>query len=172
MPFKYENKIYNSSFFPNTLKLWNNLPQSIQTKDVKEFKISINSYIKPKRYKFFSCGSKLGNKLLTQIRVGRSHLKQHKFTIGLAESPVCQCFYPSETTEHYFLQCFLYSPERRILFDLIEHHVPNFLHFNNKQKIDILLNGIRKDDPDLFYLNKTLTIAVQQFIIATKRFVD
>ena len=110
--------------------------------------------------------------MLTQIRVGRSHLEQHKFTIGLADSPVCQCFFPSETTEHYFLQCFLYSPERRILFDLIEHHVPNFLHFNNKQKIDILLNGIRTDDPDLFYLNKTLTIAVQQFIIATKRFVD
>ena len=98
IPFKYENKIFNTSFFPNTLKLWNNLPKQIQIKDVKEFKICVKTIIKPKRYKHFSCGNKNGNKLLTRLRVGRSDLQQHKFTIGLVDSSECQCFFKSE---HY-----------------------------------------------------------------------
>ena len=28
IPFKYENKIFNTSFFPNTLKLWNNFTKT------------------------------------------------------------------------------------------------------------------------------------------------
>ena len=91
IPFKYENKNFNTSFFPNTLKLWNNLPKQIQVQDVQEFKISIKTLKKPTRHKHFSCGSKLGNKLLTQIRVGRSDLNLHKYTLGFSKSPECQC---------------------------------------------------------------------------------
>ena len=133
--------------------------------------MSIKNHIKPKRFKHFSAGSKLGNTLLTQIRLGRSNLNQHRFTIGLADSPECQCYFKSESPEHYFLQCFLYSPERQILYTLIEHYVPNFSTFNNRQKIDLILNGINADDPVFLYLNKTLTIAVQNYIFATKRFI-
>ena len=110
--------------------------------------------------------------MLTRLRVGRSDLQQHKFTIGLVDSPECQCFFKSESTEHYFLQCFLYSPERQRLFDLIEHFVPNFSNLKKKQKLDLILNGIDTDDPDYYYTNKKLTLAVQEFIIATKRFSD
>ena len=171
IPFKYENKSFNTSFFPNTLKLWNNLPKQVKIQDVQEFKISIKNIIKPKRHKHFSCGSKQGNKILTQIRVGRSDLKLHQFTIGLSENTECQCHFKSESPEHYFLQCFLYSPERRILFNLVEHYIPNFKNLNKKHKLNILLKGIETDDPEFFHLNKTLTIAVQNFILETKRFV-
>ena len=77
----------------------------------------------------------------------------------------------SESPEHSFLQCFLYSPERQILFNLVEHYIPNFKNLNKKHKLNILLKGIDTDDPEFFHLNKTLTIAVQNFIIGTKRFV-
>ena len=172
IPFKYENSKFNTSFFPHTLKLWNDLPKVIQLKDVQEFKTSIKVIIKPKRHKHFYTGTKVGNKLLTQIRVGRSDLNEHKFTIGLVDNPECQCYYKSESPEHYFLQCFLYSPERQILFNLVEHFVPNFKNYNNKQKLKLLLAGFDTDDPDFFSLNKTLSIAVQNYIIATKRFLD
>ena len=69
IPFKYKDKKFNNSFFPNTLKLWNNLKREIQYKDVNDFKLSIKKKIKPPRYKHFSHGSKLGNTLFTQIRV-------------------------------------------------------------------------------------------------------
>ena len=171
IPFKFKNDKFNSSFFPNTLKLWNNLTKTIQYKDVDEFKLCIKNEIKPKRYKHFSYGHKLGNILLTRIRVGRSYLNQHKFTIGHSDSPECICHFKSESPEHFFLQCFLYSPERQILFDLIEHYVPSFPNLNRKQKLDIILRGIDIDNPELKHLNKTLTKAVQNFILSTKRFV-
>ena len=79
IPFQYQNKIFNTSFFPNTLKLWNNLPQQTRVLDMQDFKTSIKTLLKPKRHKHFNCGSKIGNKWLTQIRVGKSDLMFHKF---------------------------------------------------------------------------------------------
>ena len=170
IPFKYEDKKFNTSFFPNTLKIWNNLKREIQYKDVDEFKICIKKEIKPPRYKHFSHGSKLGNTFLTQIRVGRSKLNQHKFTIGLSDSPECLCHYKSESPEHYLLHCFLYSPERQIMFSLIEHYVPKFSTLNNKKKLELLLTGINIENEEFLPLNKTLSKTVQNFILSTKRF--
>ena len=87
---------------------------SIEYKYVNDFKLSIKKEIKPPTYKHFSHGSKLGNTLLTQIRVGRSNLHQHKFTIGLSDSPECQCqsrlntlyftvLYTHQSVRYYFL---------------------------------------------------------------------
>ena len=130
IPFKYKGEKFNNSFFPNTLKIWNDLPRHIQAKNIEEFKECTKKEFKPPRYKHFARGSKLGNILLTRIRVGRSSLNQHKFTIGLSDSPECLCHCKSESPEHYFLDCFLYSLERQIMFDLIEHYVPNFTRLN------------------------------------------
>ena len=125
---------------------------------------------KPPKFKHFSRGSKLGNSLLTRIRVGRSFLKQHSYTIGLADSPECDCHYKNESPEHYFVDCFLYSPERQTLFSLFEHHIPNFNRLPKKKKLDLIIRGINIDDEDYLPINTILTKAVQQFILSTKRF--
>ena len=135
-----------------------------------EFKLGVKSEIKPPKYKHFARGSKLGNTLLTRIRVGRSFLNQHSFTIGLADSPECLCHFKNESPEHYFLDCFLYSQERQTLFSLIEHHIPNFNRLTKKRKLDLILQGLDKDNPDFLPLNTTLTKAVQNFVLTTKRF--
>ena len=94
-------------------------------------------------------------------------LNQHTFKIGLTDSPECLCHFKSESPEHYFLQCFLYSPERQILFSLIEHYLTNL---SKKQKLDIILRGIKVDDEEFTHLNAILTKAGQNFILTTKRF--
>ena len=81
--------------------------------------------------------------------MGRSYVNHHKFTIGLTDSPECLCHFKSESPEHYFLQCFLYSPERQILFSLIEHYLTNL---SKKQKLDIILRGIKVDDEEFTHL--------------------
>jgi hypothetical protein len=48
--------------------------------------------------------------------------------------------------------------------------VPSFPNLNKKQKLEIILRGIDIDNPELTHLNKTLTKAVQNFILSTKRF--
>ena len=150
--------------------LWNNLPKTVQCKDITGFKEYINKERKPTRHKHFSRGNKISNSLLTKIRVGRSDLNQHKFTIGLVDSPQCDCHFREESPSHYFLDCFLYLPERQVLFDLFEHFIPNFITFTKKKKLEIILSGINPENEELISTNTTLTIAVQNFIIHTNRF--
>ena len=170
VPFPHKGDKFNLSFSPNTTKLWNSIQKQIQLKPLDEFKIGIKKEIKPPKYKHFARGSKLGNSLLTRIRVGRSLLNQHSFTIGFADSPECLCHFKTESPEHYFLDCFLYSPERQTLFSLIEHYVPYFNRLTKKKKLDLILRGVNIDDEVFLKTNTTLTKAVQNFIIKTNRF--
>jgi hypothetical protein len=55
-------------------------------------------------------------------------------------------------------------------FTLIEHHVPNVPNWTKKKQLDLILRGIYPDNPDYTTLNTTLTKAVQNFILRTKRF--
>ena len=170
IPFRYKGACFDKSFFPNTLKLWNVLPKNIQHKDLAEFKLCIKERFKPPKYKHFQKGSKLGNTQLTRIRVGRSFLNQHKFTIGFSDTPECICHHKTESPEHYFLDCFLYIPERQIMLSLIEHYVPNFIRLNKSQKLNIILNGVNPENIEFTTTNTKITYSVQQYILSTKRF--
>ena len=144
--------------------------KNTQVKNLPDLKLK-KQKLKPPRYKHFSKGSKLGNCLLTRIRVGRFNLNQHQFSIGLSSSAECLCHFYNETPIHYFLDCFLYLPERRILFELVEHFVPNFQRLNRKQKFDkLLILLINIDNPHIISTNISLTKVVQKFKISTKRF--
>ena len=140
--------------------------------NIVDFKLSMKKKFKPEKYKHFARGSKIGNKLLTRIRVGRSDLNQHKFTIGLTDSPECLCHFRSESPEHFFLDCFLYLPERQILFGLIEHYVPHFKNLTKRKKLEIILSGVNIDNENFLSTNTTIMRATQNFILHTKRFVN
>ena len=159
---------FKNSFLPSTFCLWNYLLKQDQCKDLLEFKTFTNLQFKPARYKHFVRGNKFT--LLTKIRVGRSDLNQHKFIIGLADSPECQCHFREESPTHFFLDCFLYLPERQTLFDLIEHYIPKFKRLTKQKKLDIILRGIDIENNDFIQLNTKLTIAVQNFVLHTNRF--
>ena len=163
-------KQFKMYFFPYFSGLWNSLPPNIQYKNIEDFKIYTKEELKPAKFKHFSRGSNIGNALLTRIRVGRSYLNEHKFTIGLSDNPECLCHFRSESPMHYFLDCFLYLPERQTLLTLIEHYIPKFSSLSKTKKMDIILRGLNFDNPDFLSLNTTLTKAVKNFILTTKRF--
>ena len=133
VPFKKINQKFDNSFFPHTTILWNNLPKNVKCMDLNDFKLYIKKELKPPRIKHFARGNKYANTLLTRIRVGRSDLNLHRFTIGLVESPICACHYREESTSHFFLDCFLYTNERQILFSLFEHYIPKFVNLTKKK---------------------------------------
>ena len=137
-----------------------------------DFKIKLKEELKPKKIKHFSKGSKLGNTLLTRLRLQRSDLNSHKFVIGQSETSECMCHSKHESSQHYLLDCFLYSCERQILFNQVEHFIPNFVSFSKSKKYEILLNGLKTDNPEFNTTNTSITIAVQKFILKTKRFSD
>ena len=115
---------------------------------------------KPVKFRHFSKGSKLGNSLLTRLRLERSDLNLHKFNIGLVETPECSCHARNESSLHYLIDCFLYTGERQILFNLVDYYVPNFKTMCKNKKYDVLVMGIDPGNPEFVHTNTLLSIAV------------
>ena len=172
LPYPNYGNAFLNSFFPFMSKKWNNLNSSIQAKDLFEFKYQLKSEMKPAKIKHFSTGFKLTNSLVTRFRTGRTSLNLHKYTIGQIDDPSCDCHFREESPLHYMIDCFLYTAERRTLFSLVEHYVPKFLTMNKKCKYELLISGLKIDNPDYFDLNKKITFAVQNYITQTKRFLQ
>ena len=104
-----------------------------------EFKVKLKTKLKLARYKHFSYGSRLANKLWTRIRLGRSNLNTHGFEIQKVDSPSCLCHFKNETPMHYFLDCFLYTIECQLLFDLVGQLVSNFNQIPKYKQINVLI---------------------------------
>ena len=103
---------YGNSSCPYMTKLWNNLIVSTQLMALPDFKDQLKIEFKPIKIKHYSKGSKIGNTLLTRIRLDRSDLNLHNFTIGLSETPECLSHANKESSLHYLIECFHYSGER------------------------------------------------------------
>ena len=151
------------------IKLWNNLSLSTKVMMLPDFKVQLKKELKPSKVKHLSRGSKIGSSLLTRIRLNGSDLNLHKFDIGLHDTPDCLC-HATESSFHYIIDCFLYSGERQTLYNLVEHYIPRFSKFSKRKQFEILLMGISPENPDFIITNTKISIAVQQYILKTKRF--
>ena len=56
-------------------------------------------------------------KLITRIRLGFSHLREHKHRHNFPVSPICSCGTEPETTEHFLLRCQRFSRIRSDMLD-------------------------------------------------------
>ena len=77
-PYPYFGHKFKNSFFPYMTNLWNKLNVSTQAMQLSDFKEQIKMELKPRKHKHFSKGSKIGNKLLTRIRLDGSGVKTKK----------------------------------------------------------------------------------------------
>ena len=70
-------------------------------------------FIRPEANNIFNVYNAKGIKLLTRLRAGFSHLKEHKFRHNFVDTinPLCSCGNFAEPTTHFFLHCahFLFS---------------------------------------------------------------
>ena len=117
----------------------------------------------------FDACDPLGIQILTRLRVGLSHLRDHKFKHGFQDTinPLCPCNIETESVSHFFLRCLLYTNERLSLIDELLLIVPRILDFNENHLIELLLYG-KKD-----YSNEINTQIINlsiKYIIETKRF--
>ena len=170
-PFPYTQSKMHKSFFPHFTRSWLGLKSSVQEiQDIDDFKAQLKLHLKPARHKHYTKGSKLGNKLLTHLRLGRSYLHDHSFTLGLSDTTACDCSSPHESVTHYLLDCPLYSGDRLTLFGQVAHLIPKFQTFTKKRKAEILLHGFQPNIPDYYHTNISLQYHVQNFVLKTKRF--
>ena len=143
-------------FFPHTALLWNNLPKNVKRKDLTDFKLYIKTELK-----YFARGKKIFKISFNKNQSRKIWLKPTQIYNWPYWMPSVRLSFKEESPSHYFLDCFLYLPERQILFDLFEHFIPNFKTFTKKKKLNIILRGINTENEEFISTNTTLKIAVQ-----------
>ena len=163
---------FKNSFFPYITNLWNNLDVSIQVLPLADFKVRLKNELKPPKIKHFAKGSKYGNTLLTRIRLERSDLNLHKFSIGQSDTAECTCEARRESSQHFLMDCSNFTAERRTLFDRVEHFIPTFKNLTKSKKFEILVLGINPTNHEYISTNTAISIAVQKFIFKTNRFTE
>ena len=108
--------------------------------------------------------------LLTRLRVGFSHLNEHKFRHNFLDTldPFCACRTDSiENTKHYLLQCPNYSIHRSKLFEDLHNIHISVLPYACDILIDILLYGNSSLSK---VVNRDILTATINYIDSTRRF--
>lgn len=150
---------FEKSFFPSTIKTWNELPQNVkECKNLETFKelitpdttaVSPHYYVGQRKYQIYH----------TRIRLQNCDLNKYLFDRNLRDTPSCVCGQPAEDAHHFFFECVNYVIQRTEMFGK--------LTFINNPTLTDLLKGREDLTVDE---NKNLFTIVQTFIRKTKRF--
>ena len=93
---------FKYSFFPYSIIEWNKL--DINLHNAKSFLIFRNSLKigRPMQNSIYNIHDPVGIKYLTRLRLGLSHLNEHKFRHNFQDclNPLCSCSLEVETTNH------------------------------------------------------------------------
>ena len=102
----------------------------------------------------------LSEKLHTCLRLKFSHLKEHKFRHGFADTinPMCASGADVETMEHFLLHCHFYSTERLEILDNIERANPDFKNLSDKDQVSFMSYGSKTITSENFDQNIFKTI--------------
>ena len=153
--FRANSNLFHESFFPSTIRAWNNLPNEIkESTSVSAFKVQLNKNL-PKPPKYFNVGSRLGQVLQARLRMECSALNADLYRKNIVNSPSCQCG-GFENAQHLFFTCPLYAESRRNLSIRLDNY-----------SINQLLYGI---EDSTLQENTTLFIEVQNFLTSCGRF--
>ena len=147
--------LYQNSFLPSTINLWNNL--NIDIKNCESFK-SFKEKLKtsPKQNDYFYKGSRIGQIFHARLRMKCSDLNSHLVDRHISDNRSCSCGYLNENNEHYLLYCPNYERARNHLSSI---SVPI--------NTDILLFGKAEYTDEI---NKHIFLKVQSFILESRRF--
>ena len=108
---------FANSFFLYAIKEWNKLSLEIRNSESYSiFKKSLLKFIRTIPNSVFNVADIYGIKLLTRLRVGLSHLREHKCRHDFQDTinPICSCSREIESTSHFFLRCQISSPQESI----------------------------------------------------------
>ena len=161
---------FKYSFFPSTLNDWFKLDNNIRNSEsIEIFKSKLLSFIRPVQSNIYSIFDTEGLKLLTRLRLGFTHLNEHKFRHNFQDclNPLCSCSLEIEDTSHYLLHCHHFSNHRIDLINSVNLIISNFESMNDNIKKDILLYSDSLFDENK---NKIILEATINFLKNSERF--
>ena len=94
---------FEYSFFPWTILEWNKLQLTLHKSSYKIFRNSLLKMICPSPNPVYDIHNPLGLRLLTRLRLGLSHLNEHKFNHSFKNcvNPLCTHSLEIESTSHF-----------------------------------------------------------------------
>ena len=139
---KTRYNFFKNSFFPSTIIEWNKLDHKIRnSSSFIIFRKSILKFIRPSANSLFNCHNAKGINFITRLRLGLSHLREHKFKHSFQDSLslFCSCGLDIESTAHFLLHWPMYITERHTLLSTIKNNDKNLLHLCESVLIRTLL---------------------------------
>ena len=115
--------LFKYSFFPYTIVEWNKF--DVTVRNAKSFLIFKNLLLKigrPIQNSVFKIHDPLGVKLLTRLRVGLSHLSEHRFRHNFQDclNSLCSCSLEVESNIHFILHWQHFIQSRQALLDSVK----------------------------------------------------
>ena len=146
-----------------------NSPRSASALSLNIFKKNILKFIRPTANNIFGCHNLKGIKYLTRLRLGLSHLHEHKFKNNFQDTlnPLCTCGCDVENTCHFLLHCPNFLTERNTLLNKITNIDSNILNQADATITKTLLFGNSKYSNEI---NLQILNASIDFILTSKRF--
>ena len=166
-----KHNFFKNIFFPSTKIEWNILDWKIKSSEsIEIFKKIILSFIRPSPNSIFNCHNPTGIKILSQLRLGLSHLIEYKFKYSFQDSLklFSSCGKGEvETSSHYLLYCSNYSEELLAFLNTLKNIDTSILQQSDSKFTRILLF----DDTSLGNNKNTFILdATIDYIIFTGRF--
>ena len=139
------------------------------SESVVTFKKRILSFIRPSASSTFNCHKPRGIKLLWRLRLGLSHLREHKLKHSFQDSlkPFCSCGKGEvQTSSYYLFHCSNYSEEWLVLLNTMRNTDMFILQLSDSKFTTVLLFGDTiGNNKNTFILNVTI-----DYIISTGKF--
>ena len=107
------------------------------------FRKSLLKFIRPSASKVYNINARVGIKLITRLRFGFSHLREHKLKHNFQDTlnPLCSCSTEVESTSHYFLRCHFFEALRAASMNELRNIDSDLTTLRDENLTNILLYG-------------------------------
>ena len=125
------------------------LDSDIKNSDSYEmFRKKLLAFIRPVGNSMYGIYDPFGVKLINRLRLGFSHLREHKFRHNFADTvnPLCSCTLETENTEHFFLRCQNNLSARTTLMNELNNISNAINSLNSTDLIRVILYGDKNFD--------------------------
>ena len=115
-----------------------------------------------------------GLKFLIRLRLGLSHLNEHRFRHNFKDciNPLHSCSFEVENTLHFFMHCQHYATFRMDLINKVNQIDESFSYISDDNKVSPLLYGDSRfyDNKNNFILSASITFILETEIFSTSLF--
>ena len=171
--FYWRIDIFKYSYFTATILEWNKLHVKLRKfESLPYFRNALLKVGRPTAKPVYNIHNPIGLILetwLTRLRLGLSHLNEHKFKYNFQDSinPLCICSSEIESLSHFFLHCHYFTTIRSTLFSELQSVDANIAKFSDNEIVNLLLYGSPKFDTDE---NHKILSSCISFILKSERF--